>query len=101
LIIEQQVSRNENRFMPVSGYVIRCAPEDQCGVREQLKRIPGIEIGEATDTGIPVATEAETSKAAETIGEQLQNLKGVKSAVLVYHNFEDVTGESSTPLKNG
>jgi nitrate reductase NapAB chaperone NapD len=42
------------------------------------------------DTGIPVATEAETSKAAEEIGNQLQNLEGVKSAVLVYHNFEDV-----------
>ena len=59
-------------------------------MREQLSRIPGVEIGEATDTGIPVATEAETSKAAEAIGEQLQGLAGVKSAILVYHNFEDV-----------
>jgi nitrate reductase NapAB chaperone NapD len=76
--------------MPVSSYVIRCLPEDQPAVREQLHRIPGIEIGEGTDMGIPVATEAESSKAAEAIGNQLQNLAGVKSAVLVYHNFEDV-----------
>lgn len=58
-------------------------------MREQLDRIPGVEIGEATDMGIPVAAEAENSKAAQALGDQLQNLKGVKSAVLVYHNFED------------
>lgn len=81
--------------MTFSSYVIRCSPEDQPVVREQLSRIPGIEIGEATDMGIPVATEAETSKAAEAIGDQLQNLKGVKSAVLVYHNFEDVAGQDA------
>ena len=60
-------------------------------MREQLSRIPGVEIGESTEVGIPVATDAETSRAAEALGEQLQDLKGVKSAVLVYHNFEDVT----------
>jgi len=84
--------------MPVSSYVIRCAPEDQPAVREQLGQIPGVEIGEAMDTGIPVAAEAETSKAAEEIGNQLQNLEGVKSAVLVYHNFEDV--EEETPNRS-
>jgi nitrate reductase NapAB chaperone NapD len=76
--------------MPVSSYVIRCLPEDQPSVREQLSHIPGIEIGEAMGTGIPVATEAETSREAEAIGQQLQDLAGVQSAVLVYHNFEDV-----------
>ena len=81
--------------MPVSSYVIRCLPDDQPAVREQLSRIPGIEIGEAMDTGIPVATEAQTSGEAEAIGDQLQNLPGVKSAVLVYHNFEDVADEAS------
>ena len=58
-----------------------------------MRRIPGVEIGKATDMGIPVAAEAENSNAAQALGEQLQNLKGVKSAVLVYHNFEDVTEE--------
>lgn len=82
--------------MPVSSYVIRCSSEDQPSVREQLRRIPGIEIGEATDMGIPVATEAESSKAAQAIGDQLQSLEGVKSAVLVYHNFEDVADEAAS-----
>jgi len=80
--------------MPVSSYVIRCSPQDQPSVRKQLQQIPGIEIGEATDTGFPVATEAETGKAAEEMGNRLQNLEGVKSAVLVYHNFEDVADEA-------
>ena len=79
--------------MPVSSYVLRCAPQDQPAVREQLRRIPGLEIGEATDAGIPVAAEADTTKAAEAIGDRLQKLNGVKSAVLVYHNFEDVVDE--------
>ena len=82
--------------MPVSSYVIRCTTEDQPGVLTQLKEIPGIEIGEPMDTGIPVATEAPTTKAASELGEQLQNLTGVKAAVLVYHNFEDV----ADPVEN-
>ena len=80
--------------MPISSYVLRCAPEDQSCVRQQLNRLPGVEIGEGTDLGIPVAVEADTTKAAEAIGGQLQTLKGVKAAVLVYHNFEDVVGET-------
>ena len=65
----------------------------------KLSQIPGVEIGEPTDTGIPVAAEAETTKAAEEIGDQLQNIRGVKSAVLVYHNFEDVEDEARPQAK--
>ena len=76
--------------MPVSSYIIRCPAGDQPGVLAQLKAIPGVAIGDPTDTGIPVATEAPTTKAAAELGERLRNLTGVKAAVLVYHNFEDV-----------
>lgn len=76
--------------MPISSYVIRCSVEDQPSVFNRLKKIPGIEIGEATAMGIPVATEAPTTRAAAELGEKLQNLTGVKAATLVYHNFEDV-----------
>jgi nitrate reductase NapAB chaperone NapD len=69
---------------------MRCSVEDQPKVLGQLKQIPGIEIGDATAMGIPVATEASTTKAAAELGEKLQNLTGVKAAILVYHNFEDV-----------
>lgn len=85
--------------MPVSSYVLRCAPEDQPAVRKQLNRLPGIEVGQATDAGIPVAAVTDTSRAAEAMGEQLQNLRGVRSAILVYHNFEDVVDETSDRAK--
>ncbi len=85
--------------MPVSSYVLRCAPEDQPTVREQLSRLPGVEIGKATETGIPVVAEADTTRAAEALGEQLQKLDGVTSAVLVYHNFEDVMDEAPDRAK--
>jgi nitrate reductase NapAB chaperone NapD len=79
--------------MPVSSYVIRCAPADQPAVRRQLDAIVGVAVGEATELGLAVAAETPTTRAAEDLGEQLQRLSGVKSAVLVYHNFEDVADE--------
>lgn len=79
--------------MPVSSYVIRCAPRDQRAVLQELGRIPGLLIGEATDAGVPVAAEADTTRAAQEIGNRLQELPGVRSALLVYHNFEDVVDD--------
>lgn len=77
--------------MPISSYVIRCAPADQPAVRQLLHTLPGVEAGDATELGIPVVADTATSRAAQDLGDQLQQLPGVKSAVLVYHNFEDVT----------
>lgn len=79
--------------MPVSAYVIRCAAEDQSRVRDGLAGLPAVDIGEPTPTGFPVAAEAPTNRAAAELGERLQQLPGVKSAVLVYHNFEDVADD--------
>jgi nitrate reductase NapAB chaperone NapD len=76
--------------MPVSAYVIRCTPEDRPEVLNQLRGIDGVQIGTPTDTGIPIATEADTTQAASDLGARLEQLRGVKSAVLVYHNFEDM-----------
>jgi len=76
--------------MPISSYVIKCAPADQATVRAQLNALPGVEVGEATETGLPVAAETPSTRAAADLGDQLQQLPGIKSAVLVYHNFEDL-----------
>lgn len=76
--------------MPVSSYVIRCTPGDQPAVRRQLAAIAGVEVGDATELGLPVVADTPTTRAAAEMGEQFQQLPGVKSAVLVYHNFEDV-----------
>jgi nitrate reductase NapAB chaperone NapD len=76
--------------MPISSYVIRCAPQDQPAVRGRLMALAGVEVGDGTELGLPVVADTPTTRAAAELGEQLQQLPGVKSAVLVYHNFEDV-----------
>ncbi len=83
--------------MPVSSYVIRCAPEQQAEVLRQLRALPGVEIGEVSPPGIAVVTDTPTTRAAEDLGAQLNQLPGVKSAVLVYHNFEDAVAEAASP----
>ena len=79
--------------MPISSYVVRCAPNDQPAVRLHLAAIAGVEVGDATELGLPIVADTPTTRAAAELGEQLQQLPGVKSAVLVYHNFEDVADE--------
>ncbi len=79
--------------MPVSAYVIRCAAEDQSRVRAELTGFPEVEIGDPTPTGFPVAADTPDNRAAADLGERLQQLPGVKAAVLVYHNFEDVADD--------
>lgn len=76
--------------MPISSYVVRCLPADQPAVQAHLRALAGVELGEPTDTGIPIVADTPRARAAEELGERLQCLPGVKSAVLVYHNFEDV-----------
>lgn len=85
--------------MPISSYVLRCAPQDQPAARRALAKIDGVTVGEATDTGLPVVADTATTRGAEELGERLQQVPGVKSAVLVYHNFEDVADEVA-PLPN-
>ncbi|MCL4790314.1 MAG: chaperone NapD [Verrucomicrobia bacterium] len=86
--------------MPISSYVIRCAPVDQPAVQDRLRALPGVELGEPMAAGIPVVADTPTTRAAEELGAQLQQVPGVKSAVLVYHNFEDVADEPA-PLPDG
>ena len=80
--------------MPISSYVIRCAPQDQPAVREQLSRIPGLEVGEATDTGIPVVAEADTTvlirgesgTGKELVARALHNLSKRKNKPMISVN---------------
>ena len=83
--------------MPVSSYIIRCPENRQPEVVQALQRLaPGqIDVGTPTPGGIPVATDTRSTREASALGEELQNLPGVTSAILVYHNFEDLEESSS------
>ena len=83
--------------MPVSGYVIRCEPADQPAVLAQLESVSGAVIGVPAASGIPIAVETGNNRDATEMGEQLCNLAGVRAAVLVYHNFEDLP-DATAPM---
>lgn len=76
--------------MPISAYIIRYSPGDCAAVVRRLHAEPGVEVGEPTDSGVPVAVDTSTARAAEEAGDRLLRLEGVKAATLVYHNFEDI-----------
>ena len=85
--------------MPVSAYVIRCEAAGQPALLARLRALPGLEIGTPTEQGIPVAAEAATTREAAALGDHLQAIPGVRSAILVYHHFEDVADdETAQPL---
>ena len=75
--------------MPVSSYAVRCNDSARPEVVARLTALPEVTIGDETPQGIPVVTESRTSREARDLGEQLEQIPGVESAVLVYHNFED------------
>ena len=75
--------------MPISSYAIRCDTAQRDAVISRLATLPGVTIGDPTPDGIPIVAEAEDSRAARALGEQLEQVAGIESAVLVYHNFED------------
>ena len=66
-------------------------------VVSQLQEIEGALIGVPDEMGIPVATESDTTREAAETGDTLRNLNGVEAAILVYHNFEDMTLEYTEP----
>lgn len=75
--------------MPVSSYAIRCESAYRADVIARLTELPGVTVGEATANGIPVITETKDTHSARELGEKLEQVPGVASAVLIYHNFED------------
>ena len=62
-------------------------------MRRDLAAFEGVTVGEGSADGLPVVADTATTRAAEELVERLQKVPGVKSAVLVYHNFEDVVDE--------
>ena len=76
--------------MPISSYVLRTEQKDPSAILKALGQYPWVTIGEPAENGIPVVVESQSEHDAQGKGDLLTKVPGVSSAVLVYHNFEDL-----------
>lgn len=80
--------------MPISGVVIKCRPGSEDHVAQQARHLPGVEVYAALPDGQVVAViESETVNGEADLAMQLQQIEGVLSVQIAYHNFEDETSE--------
>lgn len=76
--------------MPISGVVIKCRPGCEEQVAAQAKQFPGVEIYAALPDGQVVAViEADTVNGEADLAMQMQQISGVLSVQVAYHDFED------------
>ena len=87
--------------MPVSSYVVRYREHDKPLVLDQLNAITELALGCIASHGVAVVVETESCREASAFGERLSALHGVIDAVLVYHNFEDVSEDAEPPEQTG
>lgn len=80
--------------MPISGVVVKCTPGREASVAAAAGLIAGVEVHGALPDGQVVAViEAGSVNAEAELAMQLQQIEGVLSVQVAYHNFEDVTSE--------
>lgn len=84
--------------MPISGIVVSCRPEEAGGVAEKLAGNQGIEVhGVLADGKIVAVIEADTIDLEVALVNRVQQMEGVISVQLAYHNFEDAAPEGVRP----
>jgi nitrate reductase NapD len=79
--------------MNISGVVVRTHPSFLEAVSAQLSTMPGVEIHAASDDGRMVVTiENDAATMIDTMN-SFHNIKGVVSASLIYHHFDEFEHE--------
>lgn len=84
----------------ICGVLAQVRPEQSAAMQQQLQALPGVEIHAASDTGkLVITVEADNYQQAADTLTQIQTLKGVLSASLIYHHAEEleVTQSESQP----
>lgn len=77
--------------MPISGIVVTCREESSDGVVRQVSQVEGVEVHGVLPGGKIVAVvEAESVEGEVAAVEGLQEIDGVISVQLAYHNFEEL-----------
>ncbi|MGD2073448.1 MAG: chaperone NapD [Gammaproteobacteria bacterium] len=76
--------------MDISGVLVRAFPQDIEAVTRALSRLAGVEVHGANDDGRMVVTiERETGREVADLLAQMQDVQGVLSASMIYHQYED------------
>ncbi len=77
--------------MNISGVVVRTFPGNIDTVRHSLERLDGVEVHGANEDGRLVVTiEKESERDIADLLVHMQDVPGVLSASMVYHQFEDL-----------
>lgn len=77
--------------MPVSGIVVTCVPASAESVALKLAELKGVEVhGVLPDGRIVAVVEADTVDGEVELVSGLEELAGVVSVQLAYHNFEQI-----------
>jgi len=76
--------------MPVSSYVVTAESGLLEEAIESVSSIVGVRVGKLEKDSFPAAFSSESEAEAQMRGEEIENAFGVRKALLVYHNFEDV-----------
>ena len=80
--------------MPVSGVVVKGVPGHETRIADHVRQVPGVEVhGVLPDGQVVVVIEAESVNDEADLAMRLQQIEGVLSVQVAYHNFEDVTSE--------
>lgn len=77
----------------IASLVVHCRPELMPDARASIESIPNVEVPASDDNGKLVAL-LEMSDESELLGgiSQIESVKGVISATLVFHQVEDLEG---------
>ena len=79
--------------MNISGVVVHAHPKHLQAVKTQLIAIPGVEVHAATDDGRIVVTIENDPVAMVDTMNSFHDIKGMLSASLIYHHFDEFESE--------
>ena len=76
--------------MNISGVLVKAYPENISSIEEVISKIDGVEVhGNNEDGRIVVTVEQDSANSISDTLVEIQDVPGVLSAAMIYHQFED------------
>lgn len=76
--------------MNISGVLVKAYPQHLLSIEEVLKKMDGVEVhGNNEDGRMVVTVEQDSANNISDTLVQIQDVPGVLSAAMIYHQFED------------